>query len=120
MAKDGVDHAEGHDGDRAGQHEQGARDQAALGLVKQPADVDGELLRLRAWQQHAVVQRMQEPVLADPALFLDENAVHDCDLSGRAAERKRRHARPDTHGFRKRDAMASLGADSTRITRDGG
>ena len=39
-----------------------ARDEAAARAVHQPADIDGELLRLGArQQQHAVVQRVQEP-----------------------------------------------------------
>ena len=55
--------------------------------VHQPADVDGELLRLGAGQQHAVVERVQEPLLADPAAPLDQLAVHDRDLACRPAER---------------------------------
>ena len=39
----------------------------APGAVHQPADVGRELLRLRAGQHHAVVQRVQEAPLADPA-----------------------------------------------------
>ena len=96
-AEGGVDQAERHDGEEARQHEQGAGDQAALGPVQQPADVDGELLRLRARQQHAVVERVQEPRLADPALLLDQDAVHHRDLPGGAAERESRDPRPGPH-----------------------
>ena len=86
LAEQGVDDAERHDGDDAGQDEQHAGDDAAERAVHEPADVGGELLRLGARQEHAVVQRVQEAVLADPALLLDEDAVHDRDLAGRAAE----------------------------------
>ena len=61
-------------------------DDAAPRAVHQPADVDGELLRLGAGQQHAVVERVQEALLAEPAPALDQLAVHDRDLPGRAAE----------------------------------
>ena len=107
LAPGGVDQAQGHDGDEARQDEQRAGDEPALRLVQQPADIGGELLRLGAGQQHAVVERVQEPVLADPALLLDEDAVHDGDLPGRAAEGQRgdrapRPARPRRRGCRAR------------------
>jgi hypothetical protein len=38
---------------------------------------------------------MQKPVLGDPPLLINENAVHDRDLPGRAAEAERRHTQPD-------------------------
>ena len=67
--------------------------------VHEPADVGGELLRLGAGQEHAVVQGMQEAVLADPALLLDDDAVHDRDLAGGAAEAEQRDAQPDPEGL---------------------
>ena len=99
IAESGIEPAQRHDRDDAGQHEQDAGDEAAPGAVQQPADVDGELLRLGAGQQHAVVERVQEPRLADPALLLDQDAVHDRDLAGRAAEAERGDPRPDPHGL---------------------
>ena len=33
-----------------------------------------------AGQQHAEVQRVQEPLFAQPALFLDQDAVHQLSL----------------------------------------
>ena len=80
-----------------GSDEQPAGHDAAERAVHQPADIGGELLRLGAGQQHAVVERMQEPLLGDPALLLDEDAVHHRDLAGRAAEAQRRnpHPRPE-------------------------
>ena len=71
--------------------------------MHEPADIGGELLRLGAGQQHAVVQRVQEPVLADPALLLDEDAVHDRDLAGRSAEAESSATRSQT-----RNASARL------------
>ena len=40
-----------------------ARQDYAPGAVQQPTDVDLQLVRVRTGQQHAVVQRMQEPLL---------------------------------------------------------
>ncbi len=37
-------------------------------------------------KQHAVIQRVQKPVLADPAFLIDKDAVHDSDLPRRTAE----------------------------------
>ena len=48
--------------DEAGQDEQHAGDEAAARPVQQPADIGRELLRLGPGQQHAVVQRVQEPL----------------------------------------------------------
>ena len=73
--------------------------------MQQPADVHRELLRFRSRQQHAVVQRMQEPALADPALLLDQNAVHHRDLPGRPAEAERGDLRPDPYGLTERDVV---------------
>ena len=42
--------------------------------VQQPTDVDGQLLRLRPGQQHAEVQRVQEPRCADPPLLFHQLA----------------------------------------------
>src|ERR1700730_14686242 len=42
---------------------------------------------------------MQEPCLAYPPLLIDENAVHDRNLPGRATETQQRHAHPYAHGF---------------------
>src|SRR5947207_3272594 len=54
--------------------------------MHEPADVGGELLRLRTGQHHAVVERVQEARFGDPAFLLDQLAMHDRDLPGRAAE----------------------------------
>ena len=77
-----------------GQDEQDAGDQPAAGAVEQPAGVDGQLLRLGAGQQHAVVQRVQEPLLADPALLVDQLVLHHRDLAGRSAEGLQRDGEP--------------------------
>ena len=95
----GVDRAQGHDHDEARQHEQGAGDHAAPGTVQQPADVGRELLRLGARQQHAVVQRVQEPRLADPALLLDQDPVHQRDLARRPAEAEQPDLEPGPGGL---------------------
>src|SRR5262249_33505365 len=61
-------------------------DDAAPRAVHQPADVGGELLRLGSRQHHAVVERVQEAPFRDPALLLDQLAMHDRDLAGWTAE----------------------------------
>ena len=68
---------------------------AAPHAVHQPADIGGKLLRLGAGQEHAVVQRMQEPRLVDPAFLLDQHAVHQRDLAGGAAEIDEPDLEPD-------------------------
>ena len=62
--------------------------------MQEPADVDRELLRLGPRQQHAVGQRVEEALLAHPALLLDQDAVHHGDLAGRASEAVEGDARP--------------------------
>ena len=105
VAERGIEPAQRHDREHAGQHEQRAGDEAALGLVQQPADVDRELLRLGPRQQHAEVERVQEAPLAEPALLLDQDAVHHRDLAGRAAEAQRGDPQPDPHRLGERDAV---------------
>ena len=38
--------------------------------MQQPAKISGQLLRLRPWQKHAKIQRMQESGFVDPFLFV--------------------------------------------------
>ena len=78
--------------------------------MQQPADIGRQLLRLRARQQHAVVQRMQKPALGDPVLFLDQDAVHHRDLPGRAAETQYGDPQPDPKGFAEADAVTEVAA----------
>src|SRR5262245_29041282 len=86
IAPGGVHVAQRHDGNDAGNDKKPAGDDAAEGAMHQPADIGRELLRLGARQQHAIVERMQEPLFRDPTLLLDQNAMHDRDLSGGTAE----------------------------------
>ncbi|MCY1235517.1 hypothetical protein D9M72_481360 [compost metagenome] len=106
IAEGGVDVAEAEDRQETRQNKEKSGNEAAGGPVQEPADVDGELLRLGSGQQHAVVQRMQEAMLADPALLIDKDAMHHRDLSGRATEAEGRNACPNPDGFAKRDAVA--------------
>src|SRR5205809_814214 len=60
---------------------------AAAAMAHSGADVSArEPMRFGAGENHAVVERVQEASLGDPALLLDELAMHDCDLPGRTAE----------------------------------
>ena len=100
-----VDVAERHDGDDAGQDEEPARHQAAGGAMQQPPDIGRKLLRFGPRQQHAVVQRVQEPAFRNPALLLDEDPVHDGDLPGRSAKAEDRDAEPDDKCFAEGNAV---------------
>ena len=102
VAERHVHRRQGEQRDNAGEDEQDARGQAAAGAVQQPAGVDGQLLRLRAGQQHAVVQRVQKPLLTDPALLVHQGLLHDRDLAGRAAEGLQRDEKPGAHGLAER------------------
>ena len=104
-----VERAQGQDDDEAGQDEQRARDHAAPGTVQQPADVDGELLRFGAGQEHAVVERVQEPRLADPALLVDQDLVHQRDLAGGTAEAEQADLQPGAGGFGEARVRLALG-----------
>jgi hypothetical protein len=91
-----VDPAQRDEDEQRGQHEQQAGHDAAPGAVHEPANVGGQLLRLGPGQHHAVVQRVQEAPLADPAPALDELAVHDRDLPRRATEADEAELEPET------------------------
>src|SRR6266511_3622394 len=81
------------------QDEQRAGHDAARYAVHAPGDVDSELRRLRPWQQHREVQGTQEHSLWDPALLLDELAVHDRNLTGWATEIDEAELQPELKGF---------------------
>src|SRR3546814_9880962 len=65
--------------------------------MEQPANIDSYLVRFRAGQQHAIVERVEEPLLADPALLLDQDAMHHRYLARRSAEAEQRDPDPDAH-----------------------
>ena len=102
-----VQHAERKNHERAGQHEQHAGDDTTPCPVQQPADVYRELLRLRTGQQHAIVERVKESRLADPATLFDELSMHQCDLPGWTAEAHQSDSRP--HPRRLAEAHRSIG-----------
>jgi hypothetical protein len=84
------------------QHEQAARDDAAPCAMHEPTDVRRELHGLGPGQQHAIVERVQEPAFRDPASLLHELAVHDGDLSRRPAEADAAEMQPIAEGLRPR------------------
>lgn len=77
--------------------------------MQQPANIGGELLRLRTGKQHAVIECVQKAVFAHPAFFFNENAMHHADLPGRAAETEGRDAAPNAEGFAEGDAVGGGG-----------
>lgn len=54
--------------------------------MNEPADIDRELLRFGTGEQHAVIERVKEPLLTDPAALLHQLLVHQSYLTGRATE----------------------------------
>ena len=99
------------------QHEEAAGDDPAPGAMLQPADVGGQLLRLGARQHHAVVQRVQEAALGNPAPALDQLLVHHGDLPGRPAEADEAELEPEakrlpeTQGLRPLKGRRCSGVD---------
>ena len=77
----------GYDG-CARQHEQQPGHEPAPDTMQQPAGIGRQLHSLGSGQQHAVVERMQEPWLVEPALLVDEDLVHQRDLACRSAKGK--------------------------------
>ncbi len=106
VAQARIDPAQRHDRYDAGQHEQHAGDQPAERPVHQPADIDGKLLGFGSRQQHAVVQRVQEPGLADPAQLFHQHPVHHGDLSGGTAEAQQADPQPDPQRLGQGNAVA--------------
>jgi len=96
LLKDGVEARQHQDDKEARQYKQQAGNEAAAHAVHQPADIGGQLLSLRARQQHAEIQSVQEALLGNPALLIDNRRVHQGDLTGRPAEAQAADARPYT------------------------
>ena len=102
MAVEDIDDAENQHHQRPRKHEENARDQPADRPVKQPAHVRRELLGLGTGKQHAVIEGVQVPRLADPASLVDEDPVHHGDLPRRAAKTQQPNFQPDQYGVAKR------------------
>ena len=94
-----IDRRQGQQGDHAGEEEQHApatrppRMPLRVSRCRRPA------VGLRAGQEHAVVEGMQEPLGADPAALLDQLTLHDRDLAGWAAEGLQRDGEPGPDGL---------------------
>ena len=88
LAEGAVEHRQRQHEHRARQDEQQAGGEPALDAVQPPAGIGRELHRLGAGQQHAEAERGQETALVEPALLIDEHAMHERDLRRRAAERQ--------------------------------
>ncbi len=89
--------AQHHQGAR--QHEQNAGNEPPAHAVQQPTDIGRELGCLRPRQQHAEIERVQEPRLRQPLFLVDHDPVHERDLPGRPAERQAADLEPDLEGF---------------------
>ncbi len=93
--------------EQGGQYKQHTGDDAAPGAVQQPADIGGQLLRLRPRQQHAVIERMEKASLGNPAAALHQLLVHDGNLAGRAAKADEAQLEPEPEGLQQADIYRS-------------
>jgi hypothetical protein len=75
-----IEQTEAQHEQRTGHHKQNARNQTTTNTVQIPADVSGNLLRLRPRQQHAQVESPDKPALFHPFAFINHKRVHHGDL----------------------------------------
>src|SRR5215469_2051768 len=87
--------AQRHHADHGRQDDEATCEHAAQRAVHDPADIGREQLRVGAGQRQAIVQSIEKPVSGDPALFLNEDAVHGGELDGGTSEAQQGNARPD-------------------------
>ena len=99
LAEAHIDPGQCDQDEQGGQHEQHPCRHTAPGAVHQPAQVGGQLLGLGPWQQHAVVQRVQKPPLAEPAPARDDFIVHQRDLPRGPAKADEAQAPPECQGL---------------------
>ena len=71
--------------------------------MKQPSKINCKLLRFWTRKQHAEIQRVKKPLLADPFQFIYEKPVHHRDLPSRPAKAKQADFQPDYEGFSELD-----------------
>ena len=102
-AKSHINPTQAHQNEQRGQHKQHPRHHTAPGAVHQPTNVSGQLLRLGAGQQHAVVQRVQKAFFRNPAFLLHQLAVHDGNLPGRTTKADETQLQPKFKRVKKRD-----------------
>lgn len=105
VSVDRVGPRQAHDEEEGGEYEEDPGDDPARRPVEQPADVDRELLCLGPRQEHAVVEGVEEPLVADPALLIDERVVHDRDLARRPTEVDEAELGPVAEGLREWDEV---------------
>lgn len=86
--------------------EQGAGSDSAADAMHEPPDVRRQLLGLRTWQHHAVVQRMQEALFAHPPAPVNQFPMHHCDLTSGPAETVQPDIGPYAQGCAEGHAMA--------------
>ena len=96
-----IDHAQRQNGHRPRQYKQQTSHYAAAHPVQQPAKIDCQLLRFGPGQQHAEIQRVKKPSLADPFQLVNKQTVHHRDLAGRATKAEKADLQPDKYGYTK-------------------
>ena len=103
-----IDHRERQHDAGAGQDEEQPRRQPAPRPMEPPAGVSRELHRLGPRQQHAEAERIEIERLGQPFLLIDEDAMHEGDLRGRAAEGEQPDARPGSCRFRQAGGSGAI------------
>jgi len=86
ILKTGVKGRQTEDDAKTRKYEQRTGDNPAAGPMQKPSDIGCQLLRLRARQKHAVIERMQETAFGYPAFFINQDLVHQRDLPCRSTE----------------------------------
>ncbi len=71
--------------------------------MKFPSRIDGELLRLWPWQQHAEVQRGEIFLFLKPAPLIDDFTVHEGNLTRWATKGEQSNSGPHLEGLVKRN-----------------
>src|SRR5260370_24931513 len=95
----GIEQTEPQEDGGRGKNKQGTSQESSYFSVQLPTNVDGELLRLRSRQQHAVTQCVEEMVGIDPATLLNQFGLHDREMSCCASEADPAQFPPESERF---------------------
>ena len=94
-----IEPAQNPQDDRRRQDKEHTSDDSAPGAMQNPADVDRQLLRFGAGQQHAEIQGVKKLRFRNPFPALDQFLVHDRDLTGGTAETDEAQLQPEAQRF---------------------
>jgi hypothetical protein len=80
--------------------------------MQQPPNIGGQLLGFRPRKEHAVIERMQEAGLIQPLLFIDNNAVHQGNLTRGPAKTYKANPNPNSKCFFEGDFVQKILLDN--------